>query len=118
MPEELLTVQDVAKWLRVNPQTVRHWIDREELAAIHVGARRVRIRRSEVNRFLAAGETRATVHPAKSSDLDGAMTEVVRARDTSEMWRRCTHWPPLRSGSPTRSKVTASTRCFRSLRSS
>jgi excisionase family DNA binding protein len=40
----LLTVEEVAKWLRMNPQTVRKSIDRGELSAIHVGARRVRVR--------------------------------------------------------------------------
>ena len=57
--EELLTVEEVAKWLKVNPQTVRNWVDRGALGALHVGPRRVRIRQSELERFLAAGETHA-----------------------------------------------------------
>jgi excisionase family DNA binding protein len=40
-----LTVEDVANYLRVNKQTIRNWIDRGELSAVYLGARRVRIRR-------------------------------------------------------------------------
>jgi len=39
--EAFLTVADVAERLKLNPQTVRNWIDRGELPAYHVG-RRVR----------------------------------------------------------------------------
>ena len=59
MREDLLTVEEVANWLRVNPQTVRHWIDRGELHALHVGARTVRVRQSDLDRFLEAGATGA-----------------------------------------------------------
>ncbi len=40
--EELLTVEEVAEYLKVNPQTVRNWIDRAHLRAVRIGARRVR----------------------------------------------------------------------------
>jgi hypothetical protein len=40
---------------------------------------------SALDEFLAAGDTRATAQPGKPSDLDGAIAEVLRARDTSEM---------------------------------
>jgi excisionase family DNA binding protein len=42
--------------------TVRNWIDRGELPAVRVGSRRVRIRRSDLDRFLEAG---ATAPPGK-----------------------------------------------------
>jgi len=55
-PNELLTVEEVAKILRLNQQTVRNMIDRRELGSIRVGPRRVRVRRSQLDEFLAAGE--------------------------------------------------------------
>src|SRR5436305_14703885 len=55
--ETFLTVQDVADLLKLNQQTVRNWIDQGSLPALRVG-RRVRIRRSDLERVLAAGATR------------------------------------------------------------
>jgi excisionase family DNA binding protein len=55
--EAFLTVFEVAEMLKLNPQTVRNWIDRGELPALHVG-RRVRILRSDLDRFLEQGRTR------------------------------------------------------------
>jgi excisionase family DNA binding protein len=43
VPQAYLTVEDVAKLLQLNPQTVRNWIDAGQLPAFRVG-RRVRIR--------------------------------------------------------------------------
>lgn len=43
MEERFLTAYEVADLLRLNQQTVRNMIDRGELAAVRVGARRVRI---------------------------------------------------------------------------
>lgn len=54
--DPFLTVAEIAERLRVNPQTVRNWIDRGQLRALRVG-RRVRIRQSDFERFLAAGAT-------------------------------------------------------------
>jgi excisionase family DNA binding protein len=53
--EELLTVDEVAGLLKVNAQTVRNWLDRGELGHVRVGSRRVRIRQSDLDAFLAAG---------------------------------------------------------------
>src|SRR5437762_13420502 len=54
--ETFLTVQDVADLLKLNQQTVRNWIDQGSLPALRVG-RRVRIRRSDLNRLLQEGYT-------------------------------------------------------------
>jgi putative molybdopterin biosynthesis protein len=52
--EEYLTVAEVAGNLKLNQQTVRNWIDRGELPALRVG-RRVRIKRSDYERYLRDG---------------------------------------------------------------
>jgi excisionase family DNA binding protein len=57
VPDEFLTVDYIAGLLKLDPMTIRNMIDRGELAAVRIGSRRVRIRRSEPDRFIAAGET-------------------------------------------------------------
>jgi excisionase family DNA binding protein len=52
--EPFLTVAEVAALLKLNQQTVRNWIDQGSLPAVRVG-RRVRIRRSDLNRILDDG---------------------------------------------------------------
>jgi excisionase family DNA binding protein len=47
--DEFLTVAEVAKVLKLNPQTIRNWIDQGALPAYRLG-RRVRIGRAD---FLA-----------------------------------------------------------------
>jgi excisionase family DNA binding protein len=54
--EEFLTVAEVAEMLKLNQQTVRNWIDQGSLPAVRVG-RRVRIRRSDLERVLEQGYT-------------------------------------------------------------
>jgi excisionase family DNA binding protein len=49
-PDEFLTVDEVARLLKLNQQTVRNQIDRGEMPAVRMGPRRVRIRRSELAR--------------------------------------------------------------------
>jgi excisionase family DNA binding protein len=52
--EYYLTVAEVAEVLRLNQQTVRNWIDQGSLPALRVG-RRVRIKRSDLERLLSEG---------------------------------------------------------------
>ncbi|HWC85819.1 MAG TPA: helix-turn-helix domain-containing protein [Solirubrobacteraceae bacterium] len=52
--EYYLTVAEVAELLRLNQQTVRNWIDQGSLPALRVG-RRVRIKRSDLDRLLSEG---------------------------------------------------------------
>jgi excisionase family DNA binding protein len=54
--EEFLTVAEVAERLRLNDQTVRNWIDQGKLPAFRIG-RRVRIARSDFDRFVDGGYT-------------------------------------------------------------
>ena len=57
--DSFLTVSEVAEALRLNPQTVRNWIDQGSLPALRVG-RRVRIRRSDFERLLQEGYSGGT----------------------------------------------------------
>ena len=69
--DAFLTVNEIAERLKVNQQTVRNWIDRGELAAVRVGTRRVRVRQSDLDAFLAAG---ATAIPERGDDETGGAT--------------------------------------------
>ena len=55
-PEEFLTVAEVAEMLKLNQQTIRNWIEQGALPAVRVG-RRVRIKRSALERVLERGST-------------------------------------------------------------
>ncbi len=79
--EELLTVREAADWLKLNQQTLRNMIDRGELRAVRVGSRRVRIRRSDLERFLAAGEAPGRDGDAGRDDLSDALRAALRAAD-------------------------------------
>lgn len=57
--EYYLTVAEVAEVLRLNQQTVRNWIDQGSLPALRVG-RRVRIKRSDLDRLLTDGYSGGT----------------------------------------------------------
>jgi len=50
--------------LKLNQQTVRNWIDQGSLPAVRVG-RRVRIRRSDLDRVLAEGATKGPEQEAQ-----------------------------------------------------
>ncbi len=52
--ESFLTVAEVADLLRLNPQTVRNWIDAGSLPAVRIG-RRVRIKKSDLDRVVENG---------------------------------------------------------------
>jgi excisionase family DNA binding protein len=57
-PENLLTVAEVAKLLKLNPQTIRNAIDGGRLTAVRLG-RRVRIRRSDLEAYFERVEPKA-----------------------------------------------------------
>ena len=63
LEDSFLTGAEVAELLKLNQQTVRNWIDQGSLPALRVG-RRVRIRRSDLERLLEEGRTgRANAPP-------------------------------------------------------
>lgn len=76
--EDLLTVNEIAEQLKVNPQTVRNWIDRGSLPAVRVGQRRVRVRRSDFDSFL---EARVAKYGGKASRPHEA------SNHKPELWR-------------------------------
>ncbi len=53
---ELLTVEEVARELKVHANLVRKWINKEGLVAIDIG-REYRISRANLNKFLAERQT-------------------------------------------------------------
>jgi hypothetical protein len=61
---------------------LKNWIDRGELSAVRLGQRRVRIRRSELDRFIAAGDTAHASSDEESAPpgYTGPSTADVRAR--------------------------------------
>ena len=67
--EPFLTVAEVAEILRLNPQTVRNWIDAGTLPAIRVG-RRVRIKRVDLDRILENGYQGTSAAAAPGSGPD------------------------------------------------
>ena len=54
--DSLLTVDDIARILKLNPQTVRNWIDQGYLRAIRIG-RNVRVTRAEFDRLIEESYT-------------------------------------------------------------
>lgn len=85
MDETFLTVAEIADQLRVNQQTVRNWIDRGELAAIRLGARRVRVRASELERFIAASSSAGLPDETTArQEFDDALAAVQNNGDAAE----------------------------------
>ncbi len=52
MSKELLTIEEAAKLLNINDETVRRWIDRD-LPTVEGPAGTTQIRRSDLDAFLA-----------------------------------------------------------------
>ncbi len=56
MPDKMLSVEEVAKELAVNPETVRVWIRSGELVALSIG-RGYRISRTDLDDFIRRRRT-------------------------------------------------------------
>ena len=54
LTDQVYTVSEVAQILKLNPQTVRNWIDHGSLPALRIG-RRVRIKREVLDDILEHG---------------------------------------------------------------
>jgi excisionase family DNA binding protein len=88
LEDRYLTVADVAELLKLNQQTVRNWIDAGELAAIRVGARRVRVRESDLEKFIASSTT-STIRrePAAKEQASDALDISGTSTSTGERER-------------------------------
>jgi excisionase family DNA binding protein len=75
--DEFFTVTEVAEHLKLNPQTIRNWIDQGRLPALKIG-RRVRIRRSELDRVLDDGVI-SVAAPDEASGPGSGREELVEA---------------------------------------
>ncbi len=60
MEDDLLTVEQVAERLQVHPDTVRRYIRERKLRAVRLSATNLRVRRSELERFIKERETDQT----------------------------------------------------------
>ena len=49
MPDEVLTVQEVAQQMKVSERTVRNWIEKEGLKAFLIGKRGYRVAQTDLN---------------------------------------------------------------------
>ncbi len=78
--DTFLTVFEIAELLKVNQQTVRNWIDAGSLPAVRIGSRRVRVRASDLDRFIAAGTSGASDERPQGPDeaADGEAPELNR----------------------------------------
>ncbi|MGO9753080.1 MAG: helix-turn-helix domain-containing protein [Solirubrobacteraceae bacterium] len=85
MEDSFLTVDEVAQTLRLNPQTVRNWIDGGSLRAVRVG-RRVRIRQSDLDELVQAGIT--TSEDLKEPNGAPAIDENLPERLWAELYAR------------------------------
>ena len=72
--------------LRLNPQTVRNYIDRGDLPKVRVGSRRVRIKRADVEKLIDArtdapvqGSNEALAGKLSSPELIEALEEFGEA---------------------------------------
>lgn len=56
MADELLTIDEVAAELKLHPDTIRRYIRDKKIKSVRVGGTAIRIRRSELDRFIREGE--------------------------------------------------------------
>jgi excisionase family DNA binding protein len=56
LADELLTIDQVAAELQLHPDTIRRYIRQGKLKQTKIGGTAVRIRRSELDRFIREGE--------------------------------------------------------------
>lgn len=91
MPDEFHTVHGVAALLKLNQQTIKNWIDPGEPHAVRIARRPLRVRRSDLDDFIAGGTTdrresgadRAIV-PTTTEGLAGLRSQLEAAAMTDD----------------------------------
>ena len=63
--DELLTLEEVARRLHVHVETVRRYIKQKKLTAIRLSNTNLRVRESELDRFLKERETGGDTKPGE-----------------------------------------------------
>jgi excisionase family DNA binding protein len=81
--DEYLTVNEIAEHLKLNPQTLRNWIDQGSLPAVRIG-RRVRVRRADLDRILAKGASGSVQPAASSAPSVNARVQLERALERGQ----------------------------------
>jgi excisionase family DNA binding protein len=80
MDDELMTVAEIAAILKLNPQTIRNWIDAGTLPHLRLGQRRVRVYRSDFDQLIenaATGHQTATTVTQPDGFWDGRMPPPI-----------------------------------------
>jgi excisionase family DNA binding protein len=85
MPDEFLTV---AETLKLNQQTIRNWIDQGELPAIRVGGRRVRVRQTDFDAFLARAQTPGPTGTPRNTTGKPSSVVVFRGIEAPALQRK------------------------------
>jgi excisionase family DNA binding protein len=57
LDDDLLTIEQVAERLQLHPDTVRRYIREKKMKAVRLSATNLRVRKSELDRFIKERET-------------------------------------------------------------
>jgi len=87
--DELLTVGEVAKLLKVSPHTIYRWIADGRLRAVRYSQRVLRVRRSDVDAppHARIAETEPMSPPKGSGQALLRFAGILTKREAEEMWR-------------------------------
>ncbi len=83
LDEELVTIAEAARVLRVSPSTIRRWIGEGDLPAYRVGHRRVRVRKPDLARLI----TQPARQGSERAPLPGGEPFLVRPLTADEQRR-------------------------------
>jgi excisionase family DNA binding protein len=81
MDDELMTVAEIAAILKLNPQTIRNWIEAGTLPCVRLGQRRVRVYRSDFNQLIENSITGRRTTPS-AGPADGVWDGYIAPPNT------------------------------------
>ena len=80
-PGDLLTIEEAAELLRLNPGTLRHWLTAGRLPSYRVGRHRL-LRRADIDAFVeSCREVSTAGHPGPRSRKSGEKAEMASRAD-------------------------------------